>query len=768
MGRVRSLYASIGMLLALSTLGFLAGCGGKTASVAVSTIKISPATVSLEQGTYVSLTVSDNTGATVPTSRISWQVSNTSAASVGVLSTLPTVCAGTWDSVTNPTICTPGPAVQVQVTASADGATSPPTTIFIHQHIDQLLPSQVGSASCPLNPPPTSCLSGVSTNAPACFANYQVNAYNNGHDITPTIGPITWSGANATVASVTSAAKGLLFNQVEATARNPGQTQFFATAGNITSTPITFVTCPVESITLATAAGGTSLTIPKGVPQTITATVKDSAGLTLSSPPITWSSSSPTVATVSAAGVISGVQSGGAGVTASCIPTNCNIGFQPPSAGPPVYPSTGISVNVNGAASSTTAYAASSGCWDRTAGPVLGCVSSIIPVLQSSNKPGTAIVLPHIPTSMIMSPTGNNIYVGSCVPRTATGAPVCNGIAVVTASSGAVTSNNAVTGDVVGVSLNGNKAVISDTSTNPSQVFLYDQPSNIGTPLLLASTDHAKSAVFSPDGFLAYITTFQCTGSPCQTSNEVPGPVYVYDTLNGLRPLVTPAKVTDIALHPSGAFVYMAGIASNSVTALNTCTNRIATDPLGTQQVKATPGAPQFIRALPDGNFVVLNGPNGTGLEVVTAATAGAGCPPLTLPAPPLLTNTVSTTVGPLIDFNQGPLAASQFLVTADGSTALVVPQNFSSVFSYNLLSQSRAGIALVGGQPPTTGGLTSDGVFLYVGSTDGLLHVLNTNFSADTLQIVLLTDTTNPTTGMCSISTATQPCNPDFVVVKP
>ena len=119
-------------------------------------------------------------------------------------------------------------------------------------------------------------------------------------------------------------------------------------------------------------------------------------------------------------------------------------------------------------------------------------------------------------------------------------------------------------------------------------------------------------------------------------------------------------------------------------------------------------------------------------------------------------------------DFGQGPLDASQFLLSSDASTAYVIPRNFSSVFSYNLQSQLKGGISLTGAQPPTTGGLTTDGAFLYVGSKDGLVHILNTTFSGDTLQISPISSTTNPATSMCSISTATQPCNPDFVLVKP
>jgi hypothetical protein len=437
----------------------------------------------------------------------------------------------------------------------------------------------------------------------------------------------------------------------------------------------------------------------------------------------------------------------------------------------PIYPPIGISVQTSGIASSSTVYVASSGCWDQTKNePVLGCLSNIIPIPQATNTPGAPIALPHTPTSMMISASGTEVYAGSCVPRTTNGPPLCNGIAVVS-SSGAVTTNNTVTGNIIGVSFSGARAVVSDTSTTPNQVFLYDQPTNSGTQLLLSTTDHAKSAVFSPDGFQIYITTYQCTASPCQPSNEVAGPVYVFDAINQLRRLPTPFGVTDIAFHPSGALVYMA-LAANAVTVLNTSNNSIAASPDGTQTI-ALPGAPQFLRALHDWDevthstrFIALNGPNASDAEIITATTATP--PPTTSPCASNIPFAICNASTPPIDFNQGPLDATEFLLSADDTTAYVVPKNFSSVFSYNLVSGIRTGTALLGAQPVTTGGLTTDGAFLYVGSSDGLVHVLNTAFSSDTLQISPISSSTSPATSMCSKSTSTQPCNLDFVLVKP
>src|SRR5208337_5597010 len=47
-------------------------------------------------------------------------------------------CAGSWDSLTAPTVCTAGRVGVAQVTATAQGVTSPTTTVYVHQHIDSI------------------------------------------------------------------------------------------------------------------------------------------------------------------------------------------------------------------------------------------------------------------------------------------------------------------------------------------------------------------------------------------------------------------------------------------------------------------------------------------------------------------------------------------------------------------------------------------------------------------------------------------------------
>ena len=791
MGRVRS-------LLVLSAVAGIVlgsvGCGKPGAGITPKTISITPSVISLEEGGAAGVSVRDSNGTNLSPATVTWTANPPSAVTV---TTGGALCAGLWDSLTTPTFCSPGPATAVQLTASAQGATSAPITVFVHRHVERMVANGVGPITCPGNPTPK-CMSPISLNAPACFANYQVQAFNNNQDITASLGPINWNAVNSSIVTLSTTVSGLQFNQVQATAKVPGQTQFYATAGNTNSAPVTFATCPVESVSLQTATGGTSLNVAKGsTAQLITATVVDTAGLTLLNPPLTWTSTNPTVVGVSASSnvpttgngsetdSISFLQDGGSGISAACLPPTCNGGFTGQPVVHPIFPAVGISVQVTGAPVATTVYSASSGCWDKTInGPVLGCFSSIIPVDTGTKKVGTPIGLPHTPTSMIMSASGTRIYVGSCAPQTQGGQPVCSGVAAVTIPAGSVTSNFSVTGDVIGVSPNGNRAVVSDISTSPNLVFLYDQATNASTPLLLAGSDHAKSATFSPDGSTVYIAT--CAALPC-----VAGPAYVYDPVNSLRKLATPTGVTDIAFHPAGTFVYLAGDPS-TITVLNTCDNSVANDGMqagfNPQILSTAPNTPQFIRALPVASppdpvnapfgithFLVLNGPGGTGLEDISSqppvvsppVQPNFGClssPSTPFPGPTgsFITNTVST-----FDLHQGVIDATQFLVAPDGLAAYVVPQNFSSVFIYNVVTTAPSSIALVGAQAPTTGGLTTDGKFLYVGSNDSLLHVLDTSILVDTQQIALSTNS-SPATSMCSISSATQPCHPDFVVIKP
>ena len=117
---------------------------------------------------------------------------------------------------------------------------------------------------------------------------------------------ISWSGSDATVASVSSS--GLVTSVAQ------GSASITATSeGQSTAVPVTVTTVPVASVQVSP----TSANMFVGQTLSLTATPKDAAGNTLTGRPVTWASSSPSVATVSNTGQVAGVTQGSATITAT-------------------------------------------------------------------------------------------------------------------------------------------------------------------------------------------------------------------------------------------------------------------------------------------------------------------------------------------------------------------------------------------------------------------------------------------------------------------
>src|SRR6202030_4072965 len=109
--------------------GSLVGCSHSQAVTsttngpvpAIITLTPSP-TLSLEVGTTASFSASpQNSSATGVSTAVSYQSSNPS---VLTISNSGFACAGTWDSLSSPTVCTPGPVGVARVMATALGVSS--------------------------------------------------------------------------------------------------------------------------------------------------------------------------------------------------------------------------------------------------------------------------------------------------------------------------------------------------------------------------------------------------------------------------------------------------------------------------------------------------------------------------------------------------------------------------------------------------------------------------------------------------------------------
>ena len=117
---------------------------------------------------------------------------------------------------------------------------------------------------------------------------------------------VTWTSSNLNVATVS--ADGSM------TAVSAGSTTISAASGGQTGlATITVLPIPVATVTLSSS----SANVVTGTTLTLVATLKDAAGATLTGRTITWTTSNPAVATVDAAGVVSGLAAGNTNITAT-------------------------------------------------------------------------------------------------------------------------------------------------------------------------------------------------------------------------------------------------------------------------------------------------------------------------------------------------------------------------------------------------------------------------------------------------------------------
>jgi hypothetical protein len=725
MGRSGSVFAVLVPIL-LVTAG-LTGCGGGN-GVGITNYPV-PASVTLtpspyssvEVGQYISFATSaQDSGNKTITEPISFQSSNTAVLTVAANGL---ACGGSWDSLSNPQICTPGPTGIAQVTAYAKGVSSPATTVFVHQHIDNISVSIVPSQT---NPPGPCYSKGQALN-------FQATAFKQGVDITSTVGQFEWLavtlGVTALQTVTVSPTNQPVLNQVLATATNPGTTPFFASVSGVNSSPFNFTTCAVQSISL-------QVTNSSSTAETIVPTVLDTLGTTITGVPLTWSSSQPASVTVNSSGSASSGSTGGAAaIVASCTPPTCNIGFLPSL---PIYPETVVNMaaasTTSGSGGSggsgsggsggsttptTTLYVTSTGC-----GTTSNCFTAVAVVNVPANTLGTPGILHFTPNSFLFDPKGAKGYLG-----TDSGLLGSAGLVVLNpANPPTVTPYISAPGKVLAVSPDGTKVVISDSTDIPNQVYIFDTLSN--TPTTYAITG-ATAADFSPDSLKAYIVA----GST----------LYVYSKVDGLQSIPLSATANAVSFLSEGAFAYLAGGSPSAVTVRRTCDN-------GSADTISTPAIPAFIKTLPDATHVLAVDP--PSIDLIGVNTTPSGCTP-----------TVSDSISS-VNLGQGNFVPTQLIISEDGTTAYILASNLNSILIFNISGQLPSSMSLAGNATPIQAALTPDGKLLYVAASDGLLHVLSTVSGGDFQQIAFPQGfyfCQNSVGGSAGFT-----CNPDLLAIKP
>jgi hypothetical protein len=546
----------------------------------------------------------------------------------------------------------------VKVTASALGASSAPTYVFVHPHIDSLIVKGVllQGNGLPVQEP---CLSQGQT------MTVQAYAFSQGTDITASVGPFFWSARDSsvvTLAPLVNVAYNFATNQATAKAVTPGLTQIYASASGVSSSsfqqpqytatingstqtsPVLnfFETCPIQDIQLELGEPGsnqTTFVTSKGVAQNVIATLTDvmgasslpntNGGIVLSKVPLTWTASQPRVipaaSTCSQSCSITSASPGAGTVTASCSPPTCNLGF-PES--PAVLSSAACTQFFQ------AQYPQIVSCQQFIPAPVYGSPMEIGSTAISTGAISGLITGTTAATSLLATSTGcasatpldcTTSFYDISTARAVTGgeSPSPNspnsllfdlpgdkaymgsdfGAQVVNPSnfggnSSPYTGIGSVTGRILAASNNGAFAVFSDTIHTPNQVYIVNTAN--GTPSVIALTiSNTVAAAFSPDGLKTFI--FGNGGSA----------LYIYSPLQALQgpiALSGPANANTVAFSPNGAFAFVGAAAANgnsaNLTAFANCNNQVATNnpvppAIPTPAIVSLPANPILMRVLP-------------------------------------------------------------------------------------------------------------------------------------------------------------------------
>jgi hypothetical protein len=763
-------------------LGFAAlnGCGssnpvGTSPTPTPTGIDLTPTTGSLDLGATLLFSARLTPAVNAP---IVFTSSNPS-----VLSFVPAAgglaCAGKWD--TTGRICSPEGAGVTQVTATANGVTSAPVTVYVHEHVDQIKVTLIN----PPTPQPD-CITLAQGPGIQNFLDFQAQAFRiNGAtsvDITNTVGSFSFSQTNGAVAKLNTTDPALNNNngkqitQGRFTAAAPGITQIFASVAGVSSQPALipdskgvshpyFETCLVQSVNLqvGNAATNTSFAVGNNTTGvTITPTVIDRLGYELKNPvpTLTYFSSSGANATVAGGtGTASGTAAvstkapGGVSITAECLPPSCNVGVQPVQ---PVYSSTTPSLGdyvgnpivglITGTPNSTgTVYVTTTQCDAGATGPITGCQPFLIPVDIKTNAPGLATTLPSSPNSFIFSPLAGTSRTGSAAALkgflgSSAGLMVFSVGTSTTAGTIAQLQN--VPGKVLAVSLDGDKVIVSDTKSNPNQVYVVSgflSSNETVVPLLLPNVN---AAAFSPDGLKAFLIS----GAT----------MYVYSPSQAMKTVALPASENAVSSYVNGALIYLAG--TNGVSMRNAC------DTTYGQAASFSSGHPVLFRAIPDGIRAI--GVESPGVDIFDATVQAPQPATLGNPSRTTCPFTVTSTNSTFVNLGQGTFIPLKLLIAPDNSRAYVLASNLGSVFVVDLGVNTVSAISLTGNPVPLDASLTPDGTLLYVGANDGSVHVVSTVSGGDLEQITFSTSNNSNKTSLCS--NIPQTCNPDLVAVQP
>ena len=671
---------------------------------------------------------------------------------VGLIDIVPSgpsagrLCAGqfnrnTGGGVPDYTVCTPTARSGIAyVTAVSGSANSNALPIFVHPVVSAITVGAI-SANCATDLATNCCAFSTVGGVTAPTGTYDGNSCVSqnvsgqvaarvfdgaGHNITctltgtdstghpvysPLVGHLTFTPQDNTVVTIDE-------NGI-ATAKYPGATVVNATIANGTSTIASstagyFSTCPPASIVLSAAnvtGNPSTVTVNQNNVQPLTAVVLDSNriphpinGLTLQ-----FVSSTQRTLPNGTSGSVTPIFPGSGEITAICQPPACNNAPQNQlglfGTGKPIT-SNPITVNTPGTNSSIL-YTAS------TQSLYLSLTDF------STSTQAAAVRLPYIPNSMVLSTSGNTLYLGSDTE-----------LMIVNGANGSVTGQViAARGRVLAVSPDNATIVVSDPARQTISL--------VSTAGAITATygGSGTRAVFSPDSSTVYVVA----------GNQL----VVHSIYTGWYavPLSATATDIDIAKPAVGAFLAGATTTARSYCPITTVSGQGVTATTSnifypdagvagetTDRVAATNDGLHLLGATvtPNPTLVDFYLTNGTtpapGLPIGACPVTGT---------PQFNATPIDRTAIPGIS----PTAITGVQAATDSSVAFITYTGSGGVLPFYTPNGNSAGtlgsVALSGSAgAPIAGILSSDNNTFFVGTSgDGLVHLVTrgANGFADT-----------------------------------
>jgi uncharacterized protein YjdB len=245
--------------------------------VATVAVAVTPSAVVVGQTATATATLTDSSGNLLSGRVVSWSSSNTTVATVDAGGIVAAKAAGS-----------------AMIQATSEGKTSASS-------LSVSAPAPIPVASVSVSPPNASLQVGASTQLAA------VTRDANGNVLTGRV--IAWSSANTGIATVSTSGlvTAVAAGSVSVTASSEGQ------VGSSAITVSAPAPVPVASVTVAP----TSSSLVVGATVQLSATTRDAGGNVLTGRVVTWSSSSPAIASVNASGLVTAVAAGSATITAT-------------------------------------------------------------------------------------------------------------------------------------------------------------------------------------------------------------------------------------------------------------------------------------------------------------------------------------------------------------------------------------------------------------------------------------------------------------------